>query len=275
MNMRIDLHTHTTASDGRLSPLQLIERARDRKVDMLSITDHDTIDAYGQLSETNIKGIRLIPGIEFSTQWKKLEIHILGLNVALNNTVLKQGILIQKEARLERVHRIIRKFKKLDITVPLSRLDGDPENASIGRPHFARYLVDSDLVKNEKEAFDKFLKPGKPAYCEPRWPPPGEIINWIHSAGGFAVLAHPFKYRLTRTKLNALIDDFILAGGEALETVSGRHDPAHTLELVRICNEKNLLASCGSDFHQPGQPWAELGNVAPLPQPELQIWRNW
>lgn len=273
--MHIDLHTHTTASDGKLSPIQLIERARARKIDILSITDHDTIHAYDFLSEKNTGGIRLIPGIEFSTQWRKTEIHVLGLNIALDSAVLNEGILVQKKARFERAQRIIKKFEKLGISVSLPGPEHDLKHESIGRPHFARYLVELNLVKNEKEAFDKYLKAGKPAYCQPQWSALTDIVNWIHEAGGQTVLAHPLKYGLTRTKLNALIDDFIHAGGEALETVSGRQDPAHTLELTRICKEKNLLASCGSDFHRPGQPWAELGNISPLPEPGLQIWRNW
>lgn len=273
--MYVDFHTHTTASDGTLSPVQLIERAKACKIEMLSITDHDTILAYEHLSAETLEGIRLIPGIEFSTQWKKLEIHVIGLNIQLGNTVLNEGIRLQQQARFERAQRITEKFDKLGITISLSKLEYNAGNKSIGRPHFARYLVESKFVKDEKEAFEKYLKAGKPAYCQPQWSPLTDVINWIHRAGGSAVLAHPLKYGLTRTKLKNLIDDFIHAGGEALETISGRQDPAHTLELTKVCKEKNLLASCGSDFHQPGQHWAELGKFSGLPEPELQLWQTW
>lgn len=273
--MRVDFHTHSTASDGKLSPRQLVERAKFSRIDMLSITDHDTVNAYKQLPQSIIKEIKLVPGVEFSTQWKKTEIHIVGLNIDPDNTQLNEGIHRQQVARVERAEKITKKLNRLGLTVDLSMLIATTEINSIGRPHLARYLVESKLVSDEKEAFDKYLKPGKPAYCQPQWSSYPEVIGWIHKAGGKAVLAHPLKYKLTRTRLEVLINDFVGAGGEAIETVSGQQDPARTLEMTRLCKKWNLLASCGSDFHEPGQPWAELGKIPVLPEPDLQIWRTW
>lgn len=275
--MRIDLHSHTTESDGKLSPDELITHAIASGVDMLSITDHDSIEAYRQISQRSTLPFRLITGIEFSTQWLKTDVHILGLNVALDNKELETGITAQQMFRYARASTIADKLtRELGIPNPLEAVRALASNDhSIGRPHFARYLVQIGLARTDKEAFKKYLGIGKQAYVKPTWAELTEVIAWIRAAGGTAVLAHPARYKLTLTRLLKLVDVFIEAGGQGLEVVSGSQTPDVTANLAKICENKQLLASCGSDFHGHEQVWSRLGNCPPLPRSCEPVWSHW
>ena len=273
--MHIDLHSHTTASDGKLTPAQLLQRASSLELEILSITDHDTTAAYEQLAKTPAS-LTLIPGIEFSTYWKKTEIHILGLNIDLQNRTLQEGIMSQKKARELRAQGIAEKLSRvLKIENPFQAVAKLANNENIGRPHFAQYMLDNGLVSQHEDAFKKYLNAGKPAYVRQPWADYEEIIDWIVISGGIAVLAHPGKYNLTRTKLISLIDDFERAGGGGLEVISGSQNPNLTHELTKLCEQKGLLASCGSDFHQPELSWSDLGKFPPLPKSCRPVWEHW
>jgi len=274
--MRIDLHSHTTASDGKLSPEQLVRHAAESGIDALAITDHDTIEAYAQIGNISALPFRLIPGIEFSSQWSKIDIHILGLNIDLDNKILNDGIAIQQRHRSERACQIADKLARaLRIDNPIRAVRKYTTNDNVGRPHFAQYLVETGVVKDSKEAFKKFLGIGKKAWVNQQWAEPQEIISWIHNAGGTAVLAHPARYNLTRSKLLRLIDAFIQAGGQGLEVITGSQITAISSDLPSICQQKNLLASCGSDFHGMNQHWARLGNFPALPASCTPVWSHW
>lgn len=274
--MRIDLHTHTTASDGKLSPDELVRHAAAAGLEALAITDHDSIEAYAQISNPHTLPFRLIPGVEFSSQWQKIDIHILGLNIDLDNATLQNGINIQQRHRHERASQIADKLVRvLGIDNPIRAVRKLTANDNVGRPHFAEYLVKAGVVKDSKEAFRKFLGIGKKAYVKPRWAEPDEIIRWIRAAGGTAVLAHPARYKLTRTKLVKLIDDFIAAGGQGLEVITGNQATPSGADLAKLCVQKNLLASCGSDFHGLDQHWARLGQFPALPGSCTPVWNLW
>jgi len=275
--MRIDLHSHTTVSDGKLTPDELIAHATTSGVDMLAITDHDSIDAYRQIPDRPALPFRLIPGIEFSTQWLKTDVHILGLNIDLDSTALKVGITAQQTFRYERAGQIANRLSsELGIPDPLETVRALASNDyAIGRPHFARYLVETGVVRDDKEAFKKYLGIGKQAYVKPTWAELPEVIAWIRAAGGTAVLAHPARYKLTRTRLNKLVEAFIEAGGQGLEVVSGNQTADVTADLAKICEKKQLLASCGSDFHGHEQVWNRLGNCPPLPRSCEPVWNQW
>ncbi len=277
--IKYDLHCHTTCSDGALSPTDLVARAAAQGVSVLSITDHDTAKAYQQLGDLNQKldqqTIQIIPGIEFSTQWKKVGIHVVGLNIQLESDALKEGVTYQHSARKERAERIAEKLEHYGFSDPLKRASAIAGNDNIGRPHFAQYLVEIGAVSNIKQAFKKFLGSGKSCDIKQLWADLPQIVQWIREAGGTAVLAHPAKYKLTRTKLLACLDDFIAAGGQGMEVVSGKQIPSTTRELASICRQKSLLISCGSDFHQPGQEWAELGRYSSYPKDCEPVWANW
>lgn len=271
--MIFDLHCHTHFSDGLLSPEAVIARAKERGVAVLAITDHDTIAAVGIAQKAAVEsGITLISGIEFSSQWGKGGVHIVGLGVDINSPALITAIEFQEQARIARARAIADRLSKAGFPDALVGAQAIAGNATLGRPHFAQYLVAIGEVKNINTAFKKYLGAGKPADVKYQWPLMDQVIAWIHAAGGVAVLAHPAKYELTRTKMCAMIDSFVAAGGDALEVISGLQPAALTEDLLRIANARALHASCGSDFHVPDQPWQELGSFGKLPANAKPVW---
>jgi predicted metal-dependent phosphoesterase TrpH len=184
------------------------------------------------------------------------------------------AIATQQQARIDRSEAIANRLTKLGITGTLAGAQSFAGEALVGRPHFAQYLVSIGAAKNIQSAFKKFLGAGKSADVKFQWPDIQHVIGWIHGAGGQAVLAHPHKYELTRTKMCALIGDFAAQGGDGLEVISGKQATAATEDLARIANANGLSASCGSDFHMPDQPWQELGNFGSLPVNCHPIWRR-
>lgn len=272
--MIFDLHCHTHFSDGTLSPEAVIARAKEQGVSVLAITDHDTIAGVGIAQKAALEfGITLINGIEFSSQWGKGGVHIVGLGVDLTSPVLLSAVEFQDQARNVRAHAIADRLSRAGFPGALAGAEAIAGNATVGRPHFAQYLVSIGAVKNINAAFKKYLGAGKSADVKYQWPLMDQVIAWIHDAGGVAVLAHPAKYDLTRTKMCALIDSFAAAGGDALEIISGLQQAGLTEDLLRIANARSLYASCGSDFHFPGQAWQELGSFGVLPAHAKPVWQ--
>ena len=269
--MIFDLHSHTTLSDGALTPQALVSRAIDNGVDVLSVTDHDTIDAYAEMP-ASYDSIKLIAGIEFSTQWENTGIHVLGLNIDLQSDAILTGARLQSEARLARARLIGEKLEKKGVEDAFSGARELSFGGYIGRPHFAQHLVNIGKVPSMQAAFKKYLGAGKVGDVKQHWADLSQIIQWIREANGIAVLAHPLKYKLTNSKLKRLLDSFIHVGGQGIEVVSGRQLPYRTQYLSQLCEQKNLLASCGSDFHRPSKHWAELGGFPPLPGNVIPVW---
>ncbi len=273
--MLSDLHTHTNASDGQLDPAELLAGAHAAGVELLAITDHDTLAGYAELNSSLAPNCRIIPGIELSTTWLKIAIHVVGLNIDLQNPALLAGVARQRNARRERAQIIAAKLEKLGFRDVLTGAEQLAGPAEVSRPHFAKYLVESGQIKSIQDAFRKYLGPGKAGDVREMWAPLTDVIGWIHAAGGTAVLAHPAKYKLTNLKLEELSRDFCAAGGDALEVISGQQDISLTTRLAKLAARHNLRASCGSDFHQPGQSWARLGVVAALPRGCTPVWEAW
>ena len=271
----VDLHTHSTASDGTLSPAELLRHANENDVDMLAITDHDTLDAFRQLNARASNVPELITGIELSTAWQGCGIHVLGLNVDASNEKLRRGIDRQQHARHQRAEMIAQRLTKLGIDDPLHAVRAIAGNGSIGRPHFAQHLVDIGFVRDRRTAFRKYLGAGKLGDIKDGWASMQDIVAWILGAGGTPALAHPAKYRLTMNKLRCLLCDFKDAGGQAIEVICGRQTSTTTLQLANLADDLELLASCGSDFHQPGLPWSRPGGFAPLPDSLRKVWDTW
>lgn len=269
--MIFDLHSHTLFSDGVLSTRELASRAVEKGVDVLAITDHDTIDAYAE-SAPHPKQLKLVAGIELSTRWGSAGIHVLGLNVDLHSDAIRSAARIQSQTRLERAMRISENLEKKGIEDAFTGAKNLSVGGYIGRPHFARYLIDIGKVDSMHNAFKKYMGDGKAGDVKMLWAELPQIIRWIRDANGIAVLAHPLKYKLTRTRLKRLLDNFIEAGGQGMEVISGQQTPQQTRDLAQLCEHKKLLASCGSDFHMPGKPWAELGAFAPLPANVVPVW---
>ena len=269
--MKIDLHTHTNVSDGKLSPLELLQRAEGKGIELLSITDHDTVAAYSKLTHSSLT---LVPGVEFSTRWNKTGIHIVGLNIDVQSDAISEAVTFQNTARHKRAEEIAAKLEHKGIRNAFTGAQKIAGNDNIGRPHFAEYLVQTGSCVSIEEAFKKYLGSGKSADIRKYWATMPQIIDWIRAAGGIAVLAHPLTYKMTRMKFSLLLDDFITAGGQAIEVVSGKQLPHETRNLARLCGQKNLMASCGSDFHQPDNSRIELGQFPPLPDDCDPVWEN-
>ncbi|MCC5851782.1 MAG: PHP domain-containing protein [Alkalimonas sp.] len=276
--MKIDLHSHTRHSDGLLTPVELLQRAELRGVDVLAITDHDTVAAIPEARDylaAHGKGLQLIPGVEISSRWHSFEIHLVGLNIDADCPVLQQRLQQQLHKRTERVQaiaeRLSRRCKLPDV---FPALEAMADGAALTRAHVARYLVQQGVVETMGKAFDKYLGRGKSCYVAPNWVELAEAVVWIQQAGGQAVLAHPLKYQLSGKWLRRLVVDFASAGGDAMEVVSPQQTPQQRAELWALCQQYGLLASVGSDFHQP-TPWNELGKNLYLTEAMTPVWANW
>lgn len=271
----IDLHCHSTASDGALPPGDLVRRASEKGVTHLALTDHDTISGLEDASvAAQAVGLSLVAGTELSCLWKSHTIHIVGLDFDTSDHYLNAALERQNDNRWRRAHTIAEKLSKL-------RIDDMVEKATVkaggdvpGRPHFARVLVDEGAVKDSAQAFKRYLGTGKAGDVKGFWPPLEDVVQWITRAGGIAVLAHPRKYKLTATKLRALTSDFRQAGGRAIEVSTSGQSSGDLGFLAELCRRENLLASQGSDFHFPGAPWCELGSIMKMPDGLEPVWHH-
>ena len=272
--MRIDLHTHTRASDGALTPAELLDRARTQGVTHLSITDHDTLDAYKQLPERP-EGLSLISGIEWSTTWRRRGIHVLGLNIDRQHAPLTALVAEQSRARQSRAELIARRLIKQGLEIDFERVSELAGGSQIGRPHFASHLLETGQVEDFQEAFKRYLGRGKPGDVKAGWASLEVVIETTRAAGGQAVLAHPDSYGFTATKLRELLKDFRHLGGAAMEVISGRQTDQVTDHLARLSRRFGLQASVGSDFHRPGEYHCDLGGCAPLPYRCQPVWTGW
>ncbi|MBL4827344.1 MAG: PHP domain-containing protein [Spongiibacteraceae bacterium] len=275
--MIVDLHCHSNASDGVLNPEQLLLRAQDQGVDMLAITDHDTIDGYLAVCDKVAESLALtlVAGVELSCVWGKHTIHIVGLNIDPTCQVLQVGLEHLGRSRHKRALLIGEKLAKYGFEGAYEYALELAAGAQIGRPHFAQFLLDRGHVRTNKEAFKRYLGAGKPGDVKTTWPVMEKVIHWLVASGGVAVLAHPLHYKMTATKLRALITDFKTAGGQAIEVISGNQQPHRTDYLAGLAQQFNLLASVGSDFHRPGMAWNELGAAASLPSSCQPVWSSW
>jgi len=275
--MIFDLHCHTLLSDGALAPAELVARAAAMGVDVLAITDHDTLDAWPEARRATASlpgAIRLVPGIEFSTRWETIGIHVLGLNVDPASDAMEASVRYQTEARLERARRIGERLAKQGIAGAFDGAAALSAGGYIGRPQFARHLVAIGKAGSVEDAFRRYVGDSLVGDIRQHWANLPQVIEWIRAAGGVAVLAHPLKYKLTRSKLKRLLADFMRAGGEGLEVISGQQQLQQTASLAKLCEQLGLLASCGSDFHEPGNPWSELGRFRALPDYLAPVWER-
>jgi predicted metal-dependent phosphoesterase TrpH len=271
-----DLHSHSTASDGALSPEDLIARAIAQGVDVLALTDHDGTEGIAKAQQASKNtDLTLIAGVEISVTWGGGTVHIIGLNVDVDNAILQQGLMDMRTFRIGRAAKMAERLEKAGIT---GALDGARKYASdvmLGRLHFAQFLVEQGHAKNINDVFKRFLVRNKPGYVAGEWASLTNAVTWITAAGGQAVIAHPARYKMTATKLRRLVTDFKFAGGVGIEVVSGRQHPEEVKTLARLAEQFELLASCGSDFHTPDNTWVELGHLAALPKSCVPIWSVW
>ncbi|MEE8058437.1 MAG: PHP domain-containing protein [Pseudomonadales bacterium] len=274
--MIVDFHCHSTVSDGELSPIELVQRAEQQGVELMAITDHDSIDGFLDVKEhSGLRAPRLIAGVELSCVWGKVLVHIVGLNIDTDCTQLREALVSQQQARLKRAELIGTKLEKYGFHGGFQYAADLAGISQIGRPHFAQFLLDRGYVRSIDEAFKKYLGAGKPGDIKLTWPAMTTVLNWIKTSGGVGVLAHPLHYKMTATKLRTLMSDFKQAGGEGLEVISGKQTGDRTQYLAQLAQQFDLLASIGSDFHRPGMPWRELGQMGSLPSGCKPIWLAW
>ncbi len=272
-----DLHCHSTASDGVLSPHELVQRANEKGVHVLALTDHDELSGQAEAGEAAREvGMRLIHGVEISVSWGNVTLHVVGLNVDPLDPVLLHGLARNRGGRTERARRIGEELARIGIAGAFegaSALAGNKE--LISRTHFARFLIVSGVAKNMKAVFKKFLVKGKPGYVAHEWASLDDALTWIHAAGGVAVLAHPGRYQIGREKMRLLLSEFKYLGGAGIEVVTGSHTPDQVPLYADLAVEFDLMASLGSDFHAPGEGGRELGRLTALPERCRPIWQAW
>ena len=277
----IDFHTHTTASDGALSPRDLVALAAERKVGMLAITDHDTVAGYlaaARVLEAEHPGaeaLQLIPGVEFSCRWSGTTIHILGLGMDCEHSAMREGLELLNTARIERGKKIAQRLEALGFTGALEGALTEAGSSQLGRPHFSSWMVARGHVADHNQAFDKYLGQGKTGDVKAFWPELARVVQWIVAAGGAAVIAHPLKYKFTRMKLRRLVVDFMAAGGQGIEIASGHQTADQNAQLKRLATEFALEVSVGSDYHRDGpyspQPGVQLPDLDGL----RGVWERW
>ncbi len=276
--MLIDFHTHTNASDGALSPREVVDRALARSIDLLAITDHDTVAGYRTAAEyytQNPGDMRLIQGIEFSCRWSGTTVHIVGLGVDSEHAAMLEGLALLAKARCDRGKMIGSRLEALGFSGALEGARAEAGDSQLGRPHFAAWMVAQGHVADHGQAFGKYLGQGKTGDVKAFWPELAEVTQWIEASGGAAVIAHPLKYRFTRMKLRRLVVDFMEAGGSGIEILSGYQTTDQTTGLKRLAAEFGLEVSIGSDFHRDGPYSPQLGVELPQLEGLRGVWERW
>ncbi|MEJ2621101.1 MAG: PHP domain-containing protein [Candidatus Thiodiazotropha sp.] len=271
-----DLHSHSTASDGTLSPSCLVERAAKAGVEVLALTDHDTTAGIEEATQaSDVYGLMLIPGVEISVTWNRQTVHLVGLNIDPQEPSLRQGLKRLREFRQWRAEEIGRRLDKAGISGAYEGALALAEGRLVSRTHFARFLVQTGIVEDERKVFKRFLVSGKPGHVAGEWASLEEAVGWIHAAGGQAVIAHPARYQMSRSKLRQLLKAFVSLQGDALEVVSGSHSRDDYKNMAKHAKDFALLASAGSDFHCPENFWIELGRLPRLPEGCDPVWQGW
>ncbi len=272
--MKIDLHCHSSASDGKLSPHAVLQLAEQAELDYFALTDHDTIQGVLEILALE-SPVNVISGVEVSSVWMGIAVHIIGLDFDTDHPEMLS--LLEKQ-RLVREQRALIIDKRLALHGMPNTLEGAltycPDLGQIGRPHFAQFMVDQGFVKNHKQAFDRWLGAGKIGDVKSDWPDLNTVVAAINASNGLAVLAHPLRYKLTFTKLRRLMTAFQLSGGAAVEVVGHQVSDDKRQRLIQSVAELSLMASGGSDFHDPEWRWAQLGHIPPLPATLTPVWQK-
>ncbi|HMC13065.1 MAG TPA: 3',5'-nucleoside bisphosphate phosphatase [Gallionellaceae bacterium] len=278
-----DLHCHSTASDGLLSPTELVEHAAERGVKVLALTDHDDMAGLDEARAAVVQhGMQFINGVEISVTWRSnITVHIIGLNVDPSSPPLATGIAGVRQGRAERAREMAESLAAVGIGGALEgsyRYAGNPE--LIGRTHFARFLVERGHARDVSSVFKNYLVKGKPGFVPHEWAALSDAVGWITGSGGVAVLAHPGRYTvgskpMGNPTMRELLCEFIELGGRGIEVVSGSHTPQHFAKFAHYAVEFGLLASCGSDYHGPGESYHDLGQLPDFPFGCRPVWEAW
>jgi 3',5'-nucleoside bisphosphate phosphatase len=257
--LHADFHTHSTASDGALTPAELINESVQRGLSIVALTDHDTTAGLQAALEAGIQtGVTVIPGIELSAETSSGELHILGYGIDHENSLLQTRLRDLRTSRLERSEQILKRLIGLGISLDPDVIQRSGNDESTGRPHIARALVNAGVVETVSQAFEEYLAVGRPAFVGKTLIPPGDAIALIQEAGGIAVMAHPFSV----PDLASILPDLVEYGLSGLECYYGEYDEDQRQQLARIARENGLLPTGGSDYHGPGfRDGRDLGSV--------------
>ncbi len=275
MSHGVDLHLHSTCSDGVLAPLALVELLAACGIRLFALTDHDTLagQAEAHAAATQL-GLSCLSGIELSGRWHGRTVHIVGLGIDPSAPAIGAAIALRRQLRQARARAIA------------ARLDraGAPGSAAYAglaahdtptRMHFARALVELGAASDVPAAFSRWLGRGKPAHVSAEWPELAATVADIVAAGGAAVLAHPLRYMLSAGQRRTLAGEFRSAGGAALEVVTGGAAPHQIETAVGLALRAGLEGSVGSDCHDPSLPWHRPGRLAKLPEAVVPVWKRW
>jgi predicted metal-dependent phosphoesterase TrpH len=275
--LNVDLHSHSTRSDGRLAPSALVARAAARGVALLALTDHDEVDGLGEAqAAAREHGITLVNGVEISVTWNDCTLHIVGLHIDPDEETLKKGLASIRQGRDHRAVGIAQALEDAGIAGSLEGARSHVTNpALVGRTHFARFLVERGHARDTRSVFRKYLSAGNPGYVSHRWAALEDAVNWIRASGGVAVLAHPGRYRLESRERESLLGAFVDVGGEAIEVVTGSHSPSEYATWGNYAARFGLRASCGSDFHGIKEGRLDLGGLPDLPAGCTPVWQSW
>jgi predicted metal-dependent phosphoesterase TrpH len=275
--LKVDLHCHSSVSDGVLAPADVAAHARRAGVDVWALTDHDEVGGTAAARAAALEqGMRFVAGVEISITWANETVHIVGLQIDEHDAALKAGLAATRAGRDARGREIAAQLAQAGIADAYEgalAYVGNPDLMS--RTHFARFLVDTGRCANIPEVFRKYLSEGKPGYVPHRWASLADAVGWIRGAGGIAVIAHPGRYRFSDTAQGAMFDEFKQLGGAAIEVVTGSHTPNQYPEYAALANAYGFLASRGTDFHAPGESRVDFAALPPLPANVTPVWHDW
>lgn len=275
--LNVDLHCHSTVSDGVLAPAEVAARAKANGVDVWALTDHDEIRGVAAARSAALDlGMHFVSGLEISVTWANTTIHIVGLNIDETNPDLVNGLVMTRSGRQSRAQDMAADLAKVGIPNVYQgalKYVGNPD--LISRSHFARYLVEIGVCEDIHAVFKRYLTEGKPGFVPHRWATLAEAVAWIRGAGGVAVVAHPGRYSLGPVAFDVFFREFKAYGGSAIEVVTGSHTVDQYAEYTKIANRYGFMGSRGSDFHSPQDHSADLGQLPPLAKNLKPVWHDW
>lgn len=257
---RIDLHLHTTHSDGSFSTREVMTFAKQAGVTALAITDHDIVEGIAEATAIGAElGIEVVPGVEISSRLGESELHILGYFLNWTDPLLAQRLSSLRDSRHTRNPKIVQRLNELGIPITYEEVRALAGTESVGRPHIARLLMEKKFVTSAKEAFDRYLANGRPAFVDRELPEPAQAVQWIREAGGVPVLAHPTWVRTSADGLRTLIRELKATGLGGIEVHYSTHTPSQTTEYLNLAKQCDLVVTGGSDFHGVTKPDIEVG----------------
>ena len=272
--MKVDLHNHSYYSDGVFSPSEVVRLADEANCDLFALTDHDTTDGLNEARQTADKlSVDLVSGVEISAFWRNMTIHIIGLDIDINNDILQAGLVHNQQLRKERAEKIALGLWRAGIKDALEKTQALSKTDMLTRTHFAQMLIGEGYCKDMKSVFRRYLTGKKPGGIRVEWKNIDEVVGWIHAAGGQAVLAHPFRYRMTNTKIKNMFLNFKEVLGDGIEVVTATSTDEEISLSSQWAEEYELLSSCGSDYHGWKNQRIQIGYLRDLPNLDNAIWK--